>query len=128
MKYSPKEYRKFADLLIDKVNNKMVQKLGAFNYGIRFDNVEHFADRLYDRGIEPIEVRNLMYSLINNHLCELIYAISLPDEYVRIDFEHDGLFIGATVNKTRTIVVLRTAVDATARHPGKQKEYVLTVK
>ncbi len=126
MKYTYKECQSYTSRVVKSVNDKLQHELFGCQLMLAIDYVDHFADRIYDRNVQFEHVVELFNSLIKDHLCDLLYAISLPENYKRIDFQSGDIYVGASVNPQRNKLTLRTVMPG-IRSRGIQKKYIINM-
>lgn len=116
----------FSDMIAKAVNERVHKKLKDSPVRLRVHAVSHFGDRLYDRKVDLNKVKSMLFGVVNDKLCELIYAINRDDNFTRIDFLRGDVLIGCTMDLSRTSLTIRTVI-AGFNHPSRQKSYVLEV-
>lgn len=124
VKYTHLECIEYTSRIIKSVDGKLYNVLTGSDISIKIDAVPHFADRIYDRRIQLEELVKLLTDVVTTHVCELLYAIKLPNSRPRIGFASTNLFIGATIKPRRNRITLRTLYPIDDNE-HIQREYVI---
>jgi hypothetical protein len=108
VKYTHLECIEYTSRIIKSVDGKLHNVLTGSDISIKIDAVPHFADRIYNRHIQLEKLVKLLTDVVTTHVCELLYAINLPNSRTRIGVASTNLFVGATINPRRNRITLRT--------------------